>query len=411
MSVVAARWGRSPCDGTERRRVEESAPPSSRAASVEVHADPTAALADWTELVASSPATAYGRPEWLLPWIEAVGLPSGLAPMIVVARDAEGRATALLPLAVQRQGALAVAGFLGGRDSNFNMGLFRPGTDWTRAELHDLLGRAAAASGRRIDLFAFRNQPHAWQDAANPLLALARQPSPSFAYKGELDPDPETFLRARLSRDNRKKLRQKLKRLGALGTIDVVEARTPAEVADVLDAFMAQRIARNLAAGLPSDELPGLRRFLDRTVGEGGPVSFHALRCGGRIVATLGGTRHGGRFSGMLISITAEPEVVRNSPGELLLSEVMKRCCAAGLSTFDLGIGEARYKETYCPDVEPLFDSLLPLTARGHVYARVEGGRLQLKRAVKQSPRAWRMVQRLRRARSLLSGSAGLTPG
>ena len=407
MSDVAARWGRSPCDGAEASTVNTSAPPSAFIASVQVHADPAAALADWTELVAAAPAAAYGRPDWLLPWIEAVGLPSGLAPLIVVARDAGGRATALLPLAVQRQGALAVAGFLGGRDSNFNMGLFRPGADWTRAGLHDLLRRAAAASGRRIDLFAFRNQPHDWQGAANPLLALARQPSPSFAYKSELGADPDAFLRARLSRDTRKKLRQKMKRLGALGAVEVVEARTPGEVAEVLDAFVEQRIARNLASGLPTDELPALRRFLDRTVGGGGPVSFHALRCGGRVVATLGGTRHRDRFSGMLISITAEAEVVRNSPGELLLSEVMKRCCAAGLSTFDLGIGEARYKETYCPDVEPLFDSLVPLTPRGHVCARVEGARLQLKRAVKQSRWAWPLVQRLRRARSLLSGSAG----
>ncbi len=384
-----------------------SAPATGPVASVEVHADPGDALADWTELLAASPAAPYGRPDWLLPWIEAIGLPGGLDPMIVVARDSEGRATALLPLAVQRQGALAVARFLGGRDSNFNMGLFRPGADWTRAGLHDLLRRAAAASRRSIDLFAFHNQPHDWQGAPNPLLALARQPSPSFAYKIALGADAEAFLRARVSRETRKKLRQKMKRLGARGAVEVVEARTPDEVAEVLDAFMEQRIARNLASGLPADDLPALRRFLDRTVGEGGAVSFHALRCGGRIIATMGGTRHRDRFSGMLVSITAEADLARNSPGELLLSEVMKRCCAAGLSTFDLGVGEARYKETYCPEVEPLFDSLVPLTPRGHVYARVESGRLRLKRAVKQSPWAWPLVLRLRRARRSLPGSAG----
>ena len=378
---------------------------SGRVATVEIHADARAALADWLDLLAAAPATAYGHPDWLLPWIEAVGAPSGLEPMIVLARDAEGRATAILPLAVRRRGALAVAGFLGGRDSNFNMGLFRSGPPWTRADVADLLRRAAAASGRDVDIFSFRNQPHGWQGVPNPLLALARQPSPSFAYKAELDADPEAFFRARLSRESRKKLRQKMNRLRAMGDVEFVEARTPAEVAEVLDAFVAQRTARNVASGLPSDELRGLRRFLDRVVGEGGPVSFHALRCAGRVVATLAGTRHRDRFSGMLTSFTADPEFARTSPGELLLSEVMGRCCEAGLSTFDLGIGEARYKESYCPDVEPLFDSLVPLTPRGHVYARLEGARLQLKRAVKQSRWAWRLVGRLRRARSLLSAS------
>ena len=135
-------------------------------------------------------------------------------------------------------------------------------------------------------------------------------------------------------------------------------------------------------------------------------MTFHALRCGPRIVATLGGARRGDRFSGMLTSFTADPDMARTSPGELLLSEVMKRHCEAGLATFDLGIGEARYKETYCPEAEPLFDSLVALTPRGRLFASAEATRLRMKRAVKQSRWAWRLAQKLRRVRRRLSGSA-----
>lgn len=406
MSDVAMRSGRSAGGGSAKAMGSGSALPTSTLASVEVHADPRAVLDDWRALAGVVPATPYQTAEWVLPWVETVGVPARIAPLIVVARDAEGRATALLPLGIQRQGALAVASFLGAKDSNFNMGLFRPGPDWTRTALHDLLRRAAVASGNRIDLFAFRNQPHGWQGAPNPLLALARQPSPSFAYKAALAADPEEFMRGRLSRDSRKKLRQKMNRLRALGPVSLVEPRTRTEAAAVLDAFMAQRTARNVAAGLSCDDLPALRRFLDRTVGDAGPVSFHALRCGDRIVATLGGIRRGSRFSGMLTSFSADLDLARTSPGELLLCEVMKRQCEAGLATFDLGIGEARYKETYCPEAEPLFDSLVPLTPRGRLFALAEGTRLQLKRAIKQSRWAWPLVQRLRRTRRRLAGSA-----
>ena len=121
-------------------------------------------------------------------------------------------------------------------------------------------------------------------------------------------------------------------------------------------------------------------------------------------MATLGGARHGDRFSGMLTSFAAEPDIARASPGELLLIEVMRRHCAAGFATFDLGVGEARYKETYCPDTQELFDSLVPMTARGRVFAGAEAIRLQLKRAIKQSAWAWPLAQRLRRARAALGG-------
>ena len=121
-------------------------------------------------------------------------------------------------------------------------------------------------------------------------------------------------------------------------------------------------------------------------------------------VATFGGTRRGRRFSGMLMSFAADPDLARTSPGELLLSEVLKLHCADGLVAFDLGIGEARYKAAYCPDVEMLFDCVLPLTARGRLYAGTELLRLSAKRAIKQSAWAWPLVQRLRRMSRRPSG-------
>ena len=372
-------------------------------ASVTVYTDARAALPAWRELAAAAPSTPYQEPAWVLPWLDTIGASLGIAPFIVVARDADGRPTALLPLGLQRQGSLAVASFLGAKNSNFNMSLFRPGIAWSRAAIEALLRRAALEAGTGPDLFVLRNQPLSWQGCPNPFTALQHQPSPSFAYKTTLDADPETFLKAHLSRDSRKKLRQKMNRLRGLGPVRMADTSSGDDVAIVLDAFMAQRTARNRSAGLGCDDLPAMRRFLDATVGRGGPVSFFALLCGDRVVATLGGVRHGTRFSGMLTSFTAEPDIARTSPGELLLGEVMTLHGAAGFTAFDLGIGEARYKESYCPDVEELFDSLVPVSVRGHLVARLEGLRLQAKRAIKQSPWAWPLAQRVRRARAALA--------
>jgi len=415
MSDVAMRYGQA-LDGAAGIRMP-SQPSLPLVVSVEVHADPRTILAGWRELADAVPATPYQTPDWLLPWIDTIGTAAGIEPMIVVARGEDGRVMALLPFGLLRQGRLTTALFLGAKDSNFNMGLFRAGPVWSRAAIRDLLGRAAVASGRRVDLFALRNQPHGWEGAVNPLLALPGQPSPSFAYKARLSPDPDSFFRAQLSRESRKKLRQKMNRLRAFGPVEVLRARTRVEVLEVLDAFVEQRTTRSAAYGLAIAEIQSLRRFLDQATaptGPGGetagPVEFHGLRCGTRIVATLGGVRRGGRFSGMLTSFTGDADLKRTSPGELLLAEVMRRHCEEGTVTFDLGVGEARYKETYCPDVEPLFDSLVPLTPRGHIHARAEALRLQAKRSIKQSTWAWPVVQRLRKLRAALSSGRSDEP-
>ena len=404
MSDVAVRLGR----GTMGERVVETAPPpATQVATVEVHADPRALIAEWRSLAASSPTPPYQMPDWLIPWTETVGAALDLRPMIVVARDADGVALALLPFGVTRQGGLSVATFLGGRDSNFNIGLFRRGSAWSRASLHDLLRRAALASRQRVDLYVLHNQPLSWEGCANPLAKLEHQPSPSFAYKAALTCDPEAFFNGHLSRESRKKLRQKMTRLRSFGEVEIIRAADPAQVSAVLDALLDQRRERCEALGLPTDDLAGIRCFLERVTAAGpkAPVELHGLLCGGRVVATLAGARQGSRFSGMMTSFASDPELARTSPGELLLAEVMRRACEEGLTTFDLGIGEARYKETYCPDVEPLFDSQVSVTLKGRIAAWGESIRLRAKRTIKQSSWAWPLVRRLRRLRGVVSGS------
>ncbi len=413
MSEVAVRFGPASSARSSPQRESQPVLQSFEIATVEVHTDPRAASAAWRELDAVAAASPYQSPEWLLPWIDTIGTASGVTPSIIVARGQDGSPLALLPFGLVRRNWFTVAVFLGARDSNFNMGLFRPGQTWTRRGLQNLLTRAAAASPHRVDAFVLINQPLCWDNVANPFAMLDHQPSPSFAYKGGLTSQADEFLHRRLSREGRKKLRQKLKKLQAIGPVSVRKATTPADIVETLDAFVEQRRARSLARGLLTDDLPVLRHFLNRVTnphasspigGSAAPVAFYALRCGERVVATFGGTRRGRRFSGMLMSFAADPDLAKASPGELLLSEVLKLHCAEGFATVDLGIGEARYKAAYCPDVELLFDCVLPMTARGRLYATTELLRLSAKRAIKQSTWAWPLVQRLRR---LLRRSSG----
>jgi CelD/BcsL family acetyltransferase involved in cellulose biosynthesis len=91
------------------------------------------------------------------------------------------------------------------------------------------------------------------------------------------------------------------------------------------------------------------------------------------------------------------------SPGEQLILNLVKDCCERGLTTFDLGIGEAQYKTLFCSDTEPLFDSYLPLTTSGRMLAIAFAAIASLKRAIKQRPMLWAIVRTGRRLRAWLS--------
>lgn len=362
---------------------------------------PADALAAWGELEAVAAISPYQTRRWLLPWIETIGRADGLEPLIVAAFDRADRPIALVPLGTRRRGPVRIGTFLGGQDSNFNMGLFAPGPHWTRGAVTDFLGRGTATA--RVDLLALRNQPGGWAGRDNPFATLPSQPSPSYGYKVDLVPDPELFLRRHLSGESRKKLRQKARRLAEHGPVQHRVGRGADEIGRMLDALIEQRRARDGAAGLAPRRLQGLRDFLDRaTVPRDGvaAVEIHALSCGERIVATFAGAAHAGRFCGMLTAFTPDPEIARTSPGEQLLAAVIASKGREGCATFDLGVGEARYKSVYCPVPEALFDSVVPLTALGAAAAASERARVRAKRGIKQTPWAWALVQKLRRLRA-----------
>ncbi len=356
----------------------------------------------WRELERSAAASAYQTFAFALAWFETEGIAADVTPFIVTAYDADDRLIALLPLGLARKGHFRVARFAGGRHANYNLGLFRPGIGWTPDDIHGLLSAAARACSARIDLYAFTNQPATWQGDANPLGCLKGQPSPSFGHSTALMLDPDAFFKSHQSARSRKNLRNKASRLAELGPTRCTTAQSASDVATVLAIHLQQKAEKLAALGATDATDPAMAQaFLTRLTeveGDDGPLlMLHALMSGERIVATFGGLSHHRRFSGLLISYDADPDVARNSPGELLLAAVVADKCREGFTSFDLGVGEARYKETYCPMVEPLFDSFLPITVAGRLFMAGEAIRLKAKRAVKQSPWAWSLAGQARR--------------
>jgi len=367
---------------------------------VEVFERPWPALRAWREVEGFSTGTAYQTLGFVLPWYEHLAQPSGASPLVAVGYDAQERPAIILPLALRRRGPARLAMFAGGKHSNLNLPLMRPGFSLTPDDARRFLLSVAGASAASIDCFVLLNQPLIWAGAPNPF-AAAGAPSPSFAYGATIGKDAEAFLKRVDSSSTRKKLRAKEGKLAALGPLTYERATDLERTHTVLEAFVDQKTLRFSQKNRdPGFARVAVRAFLDAMSSGrcGGPIAleFYALSVGDRIVATYGGLPRGRAWHGLVNSFNVDPQIARSSPAELLLRHIIRDLAQRGFERFDLGIGESRYKNAICDEEIELADLVLPCSRLGALWAPIERGRLSAKSWVKKTPWALSFVEQMR---------------
>jgi len=368
-----------------------------RARGATVYTDPGAARGVWEALYAQAPASPYQSFAFVDAWLQTLGHTQNATPFIVVAQDGDARA--LLPLVIERLGPLRVASFACGRESNFNLALIGAGATPGEADMRALLRDAAKASDARVDLFYLRNQPRRFEGADNPLAFANALPSPSFAYGAALPADAGD-LDARFSKDARKKLRKKEARLAQMGELFYEHAASGDAAREIVAALLAQKAARLAAQGVGSNfGDASMHEFMERLLATAPPgeVEAHALRLSGRIVAAYVGLTRNLRFCAMVNSYDADDDIARSSPGELLLHALLRNLCARGFTHFDLGAGEARYKNSVCDETIELCDTLVPVTPGGALACAALTAAQRAKRKIKQTPWLFNALIRVRR--------------
>lgn len=370
---------------------------------IELRASFADADAVWRELLAGGVATPYQTPDFLRAWADNVGRTEGVELALAIARRADGRAVALLPLGVSRRFGLRVASYLGGTHVNYNLPVFaRDAVEaFTPAEASRLLREIAAAA--RIDLFALSNQPEIWRGAPNPLAGLPHQPSPDFAYSGKLEASVEAHLKRYVSAKTRSAQRRKLRRFEERGEVRIYRAETEADRAHVLDAYFAQKAQRLAAKGIDNVFAePGVEGFIRAAAGLGAEpasIDLYGFDLDGQVIATFGVIADRDRMCGMFNSITS-CDLARYSPGELLLTFMVEDAIGRGMSEFDLGVGAAAYKALFCPDVDPLFDTIVGVSPLGRAGAGVYAAKRAAKAWVKSNPTVYAFATRIRKLRA-----------
>jgi CelD/BcsL family acetyltransferase involved in cellulose biosynthesis len=359
---------------------------------------------EWRGLERTGIATPYQRFDWVKAYAEqALGAEQRRLGLVRIGAP-DGRALALLPFAMPIGSVSRCAAFVGGKHANFHMGVYDRdfAAALTAAEAAEMLQQAAKALGG-LDCFGLINQPQHWDGVPNPLARLSTRPSNEPAYRLTLSEAVEDDLLAALSNDARKKQRSKRSKLQEMGELRSFIAQTPGEIDAALTAFHAQKAARFARLGLANPfAAPEIKAFLaaatqpqpDGADGDGPPLRIAALTLNGAVIASFIGAVHAGRWSGMATAFSADESLAKHSPGDLLLTDVVRLEHALGTRIIDLGVGEARYKASLCKEQDALVDSFVPVSTRGRAFAALSQQLQGAKLRIKSSPLAYRLAQR-----------------
>ena len=373
--------------------------PARRWAKLEVVQDLQSLHETWQAFETAALLTPYQSFGWLSAYVDTLGAAERMAFHFVSVRSPDGDVLALLPFVETRRSGCRFAEFVGGKHANYHMGVFAPDFAASLDEKGsaDLL-RAISAQIGGLDAFVFVNQPLAWGGVANPLATLSAGASPSAVYKLAIEPaGGEATLKRSMSAHARKKLKHKRTRFDALGPWQLLRAKTPAEIDAVLDVFQAQKAERFRQMGVADPfSSVAVRAFLRDAalVTEKPAIELYGLQRNGRYLATYVGAVQRDRFSGMATSFDMNDEGAKFSPGEILLAELIALKAREGVRDFDLGVGEARYKTTFCDGKDELVDTFFPLTAKGRLFALVARAKRAAKRRIKGSPTALKLARR-----------------
>jgi CelD/BcsL family acetyltransferase involved in cellulose biosynthesis len=346
------------------------------------------------------PPTPAQHPLWIASWIRHSGADSLVA--FVLDR---GHPVLALPLERVRRGPVSVACYLSGSHANGNCPLI--GADLRHAP--EILAARLVAHLREspsgIDLLHLERQGEQAGRHANPFLPISRIPSADPALAVRLEGGFEAVLSRHSGKRKAKKHRSQLRKFGESGGWRRFRAASAAEADRCLEACFDMKAARFAALGIADPfAAPGIRSFFrhlfaDALSQDRPPFVLHGLEVAGVLRAVTGssisGTRLVCEFTGF-----ADDELAQASPGDFLFHENIREACDAGLSVFDFSVGDQAYKRQWCDIEVPLFDSLVPLTARGRAAALALRAATRARRAAKSSTLARNIVARLRRPRA-----------
>jgi CelD/BcsL family acetyltransferase involved in cellulose biosynthesis len=239
--------------------------------------------------------------------------------------------------------------------------LFDPDFCVTAADLWRMLRPALP----KHDLVVLRKMPSDVHGVRNPFAMLATQRHPSSGHRMNVG---SKWQMQGKSGSKQRDVRRKRRRLAEVGEIRCVVGSTSKHRQELLTVLFDQKRKRLRELGKPDPfRAAGVQEFYLACAELHNICHCAALFIEDVPVALHFGFCAAGRFYWILPSI-AGGEWQNLSCGTVLLHHLVELAIAQRFVAFDFGIGDEDYKNNWCDEIVPLFDTAIPSSALGFAH-------------------------------------------
>jgi len=351
-------------------------PPRGRVASfkVELVAGGNLAAADWPSIADDRDLRMYifQSREFLDIWLDTIGKASRVEPCFVVVKDSDGRPVLYLPLIIETKFNVRLLRFMDCGVADYNAPIVAADRPLSLQEFHqvwaDVLAQLPA-----FDVVDLKKIASDVAGALNPLTYLDCAP---FGESGHA----VVLTRLRDQTDTRRaivRVRRKLqtyaKGLSQIGEPRFIVNPAAAEAARLVERLFELKRRKYQRTAAPDFlAAPGVERFYRDMMSPArlGTIShLAALTIGDTVASAHLGFIGRGRF--YYIFPAYDTQFGRYRVGHLLLQHLIDQSAAQDFDTFDLGIGDASYKNKWATHLLALHRHERAVTVAGRVYMQM----------------------------------------
>jgi CelD/BcsL family acetyltransferase involved in cellulose biosynthesis len=312
--------------------------------------------------------------EFLDVWLDTVGKAGRIECYLIVVRDGDARPVLYLPLAIETKFNVRLLRFMDCGVADYNAPIVASGRPLSPGEFTAIWSEILALLPS-IDVIDLKKIANDVSGAFNPLTYLDRVPFGESGHamlltdlRGKTDKRPSVV---KLKRHLRRYQRQIAKL--ELGETSFVINPTGLDAARVIDILFDLKRHKYTRTNVP-DFLaePGVSRFYQEMIAPGrlGQIShLSALKIGDTVASAHLGFIGRGRF--YYIFPAYDTAYKKYRVGHLLLQHLIDRSGEQDLDTFDLGIGDLPYKDTWATHLLPLTSHERAVTAAGRLYLQM----------------------------------------
>jgi CelD/BcsL family acetyltransferase involved in cellulose biosynthesis len=348
---------------------------------------------DWDELVRAMPRPSpFFLHAWMFEWWRQYGRGAELAVHVAFRGD---RLVGALPLFTRQRLGLRVTEFVGGTWALLGDLLLAPDEPATTADA--LVEHARCSGGDFASLFGLPGSSRLV--AALPpgsLRRVERLEAPVMDITAEW----EDVYRARFSAKARSERRRRMRQLAEVGPVEVVVARTRAQLAPALeDAFRIHRQrwqGRRDASGFITPSGLRFHRAAVLALAELDVPRLTVVRCRGRPIAFALALQLEGATYG--VAMAFDPAYAAFGPGMEAKLASLEAAAAEGIKRVELLGTAAPHKRRLTDRFEPIYQGIgLARTFRGRVATAGVVGAIHARRRLKRWPAARRLYGRAAR--------------